>query len=106
LQLFVAPRPPKREAPPFGLLQVAETIGGADWQPARITFSEALAELIDQVPKAGAGCMKSSMTCRIMARRDAAGVRLLTRNGRDFAGRFPMAAAAVATLPARSCLIA
>ena len=43
--------------------------------------------------------MKSSMTCRIMARRDAAGVRLLTRNGRDFAGRFPMAAAAVATLP-------
>jgi bifunctional non-homologous end joining protein LigD len=42
---------------------------------------------------------------RIMARRDAAGVRLLTRNGHDFAGRFPMAAAAVATLPARSCLI-
>jgi bifunctional non-homologous end joining protein LigD len=42
---------------------------------------------------------------RIMARRDAAGVRLLTRNGRDFAGRFPIAAAAVATLPARSCLI-
>src|SRR5229473_1435740 len=26
----------KREAPPFGLLQVAETIGGADWQPARM----------------------------------------------------------------------
>jgi hypothetical protein len=24
----------KREAPPLGLLQVAETIGGADWQPA------------------------------------------------------------------------
>ena len=42
----------KGETPPFGLLQVAETIGGADWQPARITFSEALAELIDQVPKA------------------------------------------------------
>src|SRR5580704_6792856 len=42
---------------------------------------------------------------RIMARRDAAGVRLLTRNGHDFAGRFPLAAAAVATLPARSCLI-
>src|SRR5580692_9838495 len=32
---------------------------------------------------------------RIMARRDAAGVRLLTRNGYDFAGRFPLAAAAV-----------
>ena len=26
---------------------------------------------------------------RIMARRDAAGVRLLTRNDHDFAGRFP-----------------
>ena len=42
---------------------------------------------------------------RIMARRDAAGVRLLTRNGYDFAGRFPLAAAAVAALSARSCLI-
>ena len=40
-----------------------------------------------------------------MARRDAAGVRLLTRNGHDFAGRFPLAAAAVAALPARSFLI-
>ena len=40
-----------------------------------------------------------------MARRDAAGVRLLTPNGHDFAERFPMAAAAVAALPARSCLI-
>jgi ATP-dependent DNA ligase len=36
-----------------------------------------------------------------MARRDAG---LLTRNGHDFAVRFPIAAAAVATLPARSCL--
>ena len=42
---------------------------------------------------------------RIMARRDGAGVRLLTRNGHDFAGRFPLAAAAVAALPVRSCLI-
>jgi bifunctional non-homologous end joining protein LigD len=40
-----------------------------------------------------------------MARRDAAGVRLLTRNGYDFTGRFPLAAAAVAALSARSCLI-
>jgi bifunctional non-homologous end joining protein LigD len=29
---------------------------------------------------------------RIMARHDATGVRLLTRNGHDFAGRFPVAA--------------
>ncbi len=28
----------KREAPPFGLLQVAETIGGADWQPSRMAL--------------------------------------------------------------------
>jgi hypothetical protein len=40
-----------------------------------------------------------------MARREAAGARLLTRNSHDFAGRFPLAAAAVAALPARSCLI-
>jgi bifunctional non-homologous end joining protein LigD len=32
-------------------------------------------------------------------------VRLLTRNGHDFAGRFPLAVAAVAALSARSCLI-
>ena len=42
----------KREAPPFGLLQVAETIGGADWQPARMAFCETLAGLIVEVPKA------------------------------------------------------
>jgi hypothetical protein len=42
----------KREAPPFGLLQVAETIGGADWQPARTAFGETLAGLIAEVPKA------------------------------------------------------
>src|ERR1700692_1768989 len=42
---------------------------------------------------------------RIMARRDGDRVRLLTRNGHDFAGRFPLAAAAVAALPARPCLI-
>ncbi len=42
----------KSEAPPFGLLQVAEVIGGADWQPARMAFGETLAELIAEVPKA------------------------------------------------------
>jgi bifunctional non-homologous end joining protein LigD len=42
---------------------------------------------------------------RIMARRDGGGVRLLSRKGHDFAGRFPLAAAAVAALPARSCVI-
>jgi bifunctional non-homologous end joining protein LigD len=39
---------------------------------------------------------------RILARRDSAGVRLITRNGNDLATRFPLAVAAVATLPANS----
>lgn len=39
------------DVPPFGLLQVAETIGGADWQPARIDFREALSEWIADLPK-------------------------------------------------------
>jgi hypothetical protein len=42
----------KQQAPPFGLLQVAETIGGANWQPARMAFDETLAGLIAEVPRA------------------------------------------------------
>jgi ATP-dependent DNA ligase len=42
---------------------------------------------------------------RIIARRNAGGERLITRNGHDFTARFPLAAAAVAALPARSFLI-
>jgi ATP-dependent DNA ligase len=42
---------------------------------------------------------------RIVARRDATGVRLITRNGYDLAARFPLAAAAIAALPARSCVV-
>jgi bifunctional non-homologous end joining protein LigD len=42
---------------------------------------------------------------RIMARRDGAGVRLVTRHGNDFTSRFPLAVAAVQTLPGRSFLI-
>src|SRR5258708_1014081 len=42
----------KREAPPFGLLQVAETIGGADLQPARMAFCETLARPIAPGPQA------------------------------------------------------
>ncbi len=42
---------------------------------------------------------------RIMARRDGAGVRLITRHGNDFTNRFPIIIAAVAALPARSFLI-
>src|SRR5215472_4988542 len=42
---------------------------------------------------------------RIMARRDSAGVRLITRNGNDFSSRFPFIAMALGKLPVRSCLI-
>src|SRR5262249_49190325 len=42
---------------------------------------------------------------RIMARRDSAGVRLITRNGNDFTHRFPFIEMAVRSLSVRSCLI-
>src|SRR5262245_25322475 len=42
---------------------------------------------------------------RLMARRDATGVRLLTRNGHDWSDRYPAIVEAVNRLKARSCLI-
>ena len=42
---------------------------------------------------------------RIIARRDGARVRLFTRNGYDFSARFPLIVAAVAALPAVSCVV-
>jgi bifunctional non-homologous end joining protein LigD len=42
---------------------------------------------------------------RIMARRDGAGVRLITRQGNDFTARFPLIVAAIAALPRRSFLL-
>ena len=42
---------------------------------------------------------------RILARRDANGVRLFTRNGYNFADRFPRIVEAIANLPVRSCFI-
>src|SRR5215472_1701183 len=42
---------------------------------------------------------------RILACRDSAGVRLITRTGNDFSSRFPFIAMAVSKLPVRSCLI-
>jgi len=44
--------PPGAQPPPLGLLQVAETIGGADWQPALMNFSDMLAQLIAELPEA------------------------------------------------------
>ena len=42
---------------------------------------------------------------RMMVRRDPAGVRLITRNGHDWSGRFPLIAEAASALKARSFLI-
>jgi bifunctional non-homologous end joining protein LigD len=42
---------------------------------------------------------------RLMARRDAAGARLPTRNGHDWAPRYPLIVEAVNRLKVRSCLI-
>src|SRR5499427_6491352 len=42
---------------------------------------------------------------RILARRDTAGVRLITRNGSDFTDQFPFIATALKSLPVRSCII-
>ena len=41
---------------------------------------------------------------RIMAELNAGGVKPITRNGFDLARRFPLAAGAIAALPARSCI--
>jgi len=40
-----------------------------------------------------------------MARRDSRGVRLFTRDGYNFADRFPKIIQAITSLPVRSCLI-
>jgi bifunctional non-homologous end joining protein LigD len=42
---------------------------------------------------------------RLMARRDSGGIRLLTRNGHDWASRYPLVVEAVNHLKVRSCLI-
>ena len=61
-----------------------------------------------KVPPAGPGWIHEIKHdgFRIIAQRDAAGVRLITRNGYDLAARFPLAATAIAALPARSCVVA
>jgi bifunctional non-homologous end joining protein LigD len=42
---------------------------------------------------------------RLIARRDGAGVRLITRNGHDWTERYPAVAAALGRLRCRSCVI-
>jgi bifunctional non-homologous end joining protein LigD len=40
-----------------------------------------------------------------LARRDPVGIRLITRNGHDWAARYPLVVEAVNHLKVRSCLI-
>ncbi len=42
---------------------------------------------------------------RLMARRDSAGIRLLTRNAHEWTDRYPAVVAAMNHLPVKSCLI-
>src|SRR5262249_30453370 len=58
-------------------------------------------------PPAGAGWLHEIKHhgFRMLVRCDAAGVRLFTRNGHDWAGRFPLIARAATSLRAASCLI-
>jgi bifunctional non-homologous end joining protein LigD len=60
-----------------------------------------------KVPPKGAGWIHEIKHdgFRLLARRDAAGVRLITRHGNDFTSRFPLIATAIAALTVRSCLI-
>jgi bifunctional non-homologous end joining protein LigD len=60
-----------------------------------------------KVPPSGPGWLHEIKhdSFRIMAREDAVGLRLITRNGNDFTDRFPLIAMAVSKLPVRSCLI-
>ena len=58
-------------------------------------------------PPAGTGWIQAIKHdgFRMLVRRAAAGVRLFTRNGHDWTGRFPLITAAANALKARSCLI-
>jgi bifunctional non-homologous end joining protein LigD len=58
-------------------------------------------------PPAGAGWVHEIKHdgFRLMARRDGAGVRLITRRGNDWTQRYPLIAATVDALRVRSCLL-
>jgi bifunctional non-homologous end joining protein LigD len=58
-------------------------------------------------PPAGAGWLHEIKHdgFRMLVRRNAGGVRLFTRNGHDWTGRFPLIARAAFSLKAVSCLI-
>ena len=94
-------------APIFVLMSVARELQRrihADKSERR--FEPCLPRLAKQ-PPAGPGWIHEIKHdgFRIIAHRDAGGVRLVTRKGFDLADRFILAATALASLPARSCVI-
>jgi bifunctional non-homologous end joining protein LigD len=66
-----------------------------------------LSSRVCPLPPSGAGWLHEIKHdgFRILARKDAAGVKLITPAGNDFSSRFPFIAMAVGKLPVRSCLI-
>jgi bifunctional non-homologous end joining protein LigD len=75
--------------------------------PPRSSFIEPCLPSTADQPPAGADWVHEIKHdgYRLMARRDSVGVRLLTRNGHDWADRYPAIVEAVNQLRARSCLI-
>jgi bifunctional non-homologous end joining protein LigD len=73
---------------------------------SQVRFEPCLPRLAKE-PPTGAGWIHEIKHdgFRIIARREGDDVRLLTRNGYDFSARFPLIVAAVAALPAVSCVI-
>jgi bifunctional non-homologous end joining protein LigD len=71
-----------------------------------LQFDPCLPKLV-KAPPAGPGWIHEIKHdgFRILAHRRGRSVRLLTRNGHDFADRFPLAAEAIEALPVRSCVI-
>ena len=74
--------------------------------PARSSFEPCLPRPAKE-PPAGPGWIHEIKHdgFRIIARRNAAGLHLITRNGYDFADCFPLIVEAIAGLPAGSCVV-
>jgi bifunctional non-homologous end joining protein LigD len=73
---------------------------------SRPKFEPCLPRAADR-PPAGSGWLHEIKHdgFRILAHRRGRSIRLITRNGRDLADRFPLAAAAIEALPVQSCVI-
>jgi ATP-dependent DNA ligase len=77
------------------------------WRPSRSELIEPCLPSPAKAPPSGSGWIHEIKHdgFRILARRDGASVRLITRAGNDFSRRFPFIAMAVSKLPVRTCLI-